>query len=300
METAVENMKIGGQGGEQIDDPVRTELVDDGGLSCQEPSHRALHLRAHVLDVAVLLQVVQHDGERSNLHVRREARQVWNDHLRGVATSGHHIEQNVFHRQDAFELRSTQLPGAPQIRCRELEPSALAALIGGPEEADGLQIQDALVVGRAPARLAKGLLGPAVRIHGVVKRDELQPRLRIIGEVRRHRLQRAALPGLDVAVSAQQVKHKAIAFAVVRIDLEARRHQLGEQQPGPVEPPVQQYRKGLQHPGREKLGVNGPMAGPSQRLEHAAPGQRPVPGLGELRVQAIEQDRGRARIPQIR
>ena len=225
------------------------------------------------------------------------------DHGFRVPAAGHQIQQDPFHVQDLPELRPAKILGTPEVPGGQLEPPGLAALVGGLEEADGFEVQDPLVVGRAPLRLGQGLLGPAVRIAGVVERGELQPGLRVVGKARRHLLQNAPHPGLDVPAPPQQVEQEAVALAVAGVGFEARRHQVDEdhpgEHPGGVDLPARQLGQRLHHPGRQKLGLDCTMTDTGQGLQHATTGQRVVLGAGQLDSQSIEEGDGRRRIPQI-
>ena len=301
MKTAEEDTQIAGQRRQQVHHLIRAEIVDSGRLAGQKPFHRALHLRTDVLDVAVLAQVVDQESEGSDLRIGRQILQVRRDHPGGVPAGGYHCQQKLLRLQKGPELRPAQFLGALEIPSGECEPSALAALIGGFEEADGLQIQNSFVVGGAQARLGQSMLGPAVRVPGVMKRGQLQPGIRILGEAGRHLLQDAPEPGLVVPVSPQQIEEEAITFAVAGIGIEARHHQFDKQHLGLVDPTVQQCGQRLHHPGRQVFGMlDGLMAGSSQGLEHAASGQSPIRGSRKLYRQPLEVGGGRRRIPGVR
>ena len=295
----VDHEKIEGQGSEQIDDLAGIEPVADGRPARQERHHRVLDLRPDVPDVAVLLQVVEQEDQCPELCGGSEALQVRFDDFGGVPGARHQFQQHSLHAQHHRELPPSQVFGALEIAGGELEAPALAALIGGSEESDGLQVQDTLVVRCAPPRLGQGLLGAAVRIAGIVKRGQLQPRVRIIGETGRHLLQDAADPGLDVPASAQLIENEAVAFAIVRIGLEARQHQVNEQHPAVAGLSAQQPRERLHHPARQELRLDGLLPDSSQGLQHACAGQRLVLGPGELDRKAVEKGGRRGRIPEI-
>ena len=104
-----------------------------------------------------------------------------------------------------------------QVPGRQCEPPLVPALIGGLEETDGLQIEEPIVVGGAPAGLLQRVLGLAVRVPRIVEGGQLQPGGRVVGKPVRHVLQRTLEPRLGGVLSPQEIEQKEVAVAIVGV-----------------------------------------------------------------------------------
>ena len=185
----VEEVELGGQRRENLDDLVRRALAGERDPVGQQAPHGFGHLRSDVPHVVVVVQVSEEQREHPKLRTRRQTLQMAGDRRGGVRVARHDLQQQPFRRQHGFDHPAPEFPGALQVPHRQREPTLPPALFGGLEETDGLQIQEPIVVGSAPAGLLQSALGLAVRVPRIVQGGQLQPGGRIVGKPVRHVLQ---------------------------------------------------------------------------------------------------------------
>ena len=294
----VEHAELGRHGIEQPGDLVRAALVGEGRPVGQNSPHGVGHAGSGVPDVAVVLHVADHEGQRPQLRGRRQGSESAGDRGGRVPAAGHDFQQQPLRRQDGLDRLAPEVGGALEVLRRELEALLVPALVGGLEETDGLQVQESVVVGSAQPGLGQRGLGPAVGVLRIVEGGQLQPGGRIVGKPVRHVLQDALEPPLHGAVSPQQIEDEEVAVAIVGIGLETRRHEVDEDHGGVARPSAEQPVQGRLHVGGQQFRMDGLAAGARRRLQHARPGEGPVFRAGKLRRQRIEEGGGRRRMPQ--
>ena len=145
----VEQVDLGGQRFENLDDLVRRALAGERDAVGQQAPHGIGHFRPDMPHVVVVVQVTQQQREHPQLRARRQPFQTAGDRSRRVRIARHDFQQQPFRRQHGFDHPAPQVFGTLQVADGKREPTLPPALIGGLEETDGLQNPGA---GRRAAR----------------------------------------------------------------------------------------------------------------------------------------------------
>ncbi len=300
-QTPVQESAVGRQVGHQLERCIRVELFDGTGRSGQNLPQRACHPRIDVLDVAILLQIMDRHGQCPEPCRRRQRLQMGGCCLFDTRAGRDQVQQQALDPQDRLQPRPPQVGGAHQILLGARETAALAALIGGLEKADRLQVEDAVVVGGAPERRAERLLGTPVGIARVVQARQLQPRLGGVGIARGQLVQDTAQPRfVSRRVPAQQIEQKVIAAGGLRVGLQAGQQQVDQHQVRVLGRAAEQGGDRLRRVGVEGAQVDSRRGTAArERFQHAGAGQRLIGGAGERHGQVVQVSHRGARIPDL-